>query len=548
MITDYFKPGSTKRLRDNDLLSPSPSKKAATVDVREVSEQTTPETTSLATSTAVLCPPMAEEEEWRGLDQSIRYQKDFEISNHARIRQISSQLLGSELYWNSDHFGRVLITYFIIQMPSGVAPYFFYTPYGLLKAFKPIPEELKDKTLEFQYLDRNGDIRDIHNLIWVESKVRWKHVHTLDPAWKSFLNYEVSNFGQIRSDKRGIFKERSQSYVYDRVLFRNPTHKKAVFNHRAVAFAFCFDPRPHFPNLKFQAIDHVDGKKRKNHYLNLEITTASGNTSRSGLKGKKHNLGYAIPLLRTLNEAKIGKGFPIVSAKSVTAYRVFSDIMFTLEEVKQIFPSVVDLDTLKKYLKMKTVLSDGLKLYSAPFLWDFQTEEKRFHTGVVHPPKSDVNFKINREGSLIVNQYLTKGSKSLYGYFGVTLKGTRYAVHTLMGHNFMADKWKPGLEILHGTQGSSINHWSNLKWGTSSKNKEESWSERRKKGSVENRRIIMSDKETDEELGIYDYAAQITKEFGISGTKIAQCLSGKRQSYNGYTFRYEEKDHEALGI
>ena len=148
----------------------------------------------------------------------------------------------------------------------------------------------------------------------------------------------------------------------------------------------------------FASVDHIDGIKINNFYLNLEITTASGNTSRSGLKGKSHNLGYSIPLLRHLDEKVRGRGFPIISARSVTAYRVFYDIMFSMAEVQQRFPSVTTKKRLKKFMREKKVFQGELKLYSAPFLWDYQSDEKRFHTGVVYPPNPNVQFQNQQRG------------------------------------------------------------------------------------------------------------------------------------------------------
>ena len=220
-ITDFFKPQPRKREREpeeSQMQEPVPKKLNTSL---EGPASTT--STLVPEVSAPMSNPSVIDEEWKTMSTAIRYQKDFEVSTRWRIRQISSGLIGRELYWESDHFGRVLITYFIIQRKSGVATYFFYTPYEQLKAFKAVPAELQGKPLEFRYINKQGDIRDLSNIEWVEAQVRWTRVSPLDPEWELFPYYDVSNFGQFRNEEKRILKTISQKTIYARAILANPT-------------------------------------------------------------------------------------------------------------------------------------------------------------------------------------------------------------------------------------------------------------------------------------------------------------------------------------
>ena len=44
----------------------------------------------------------------------------------------------------------------------------------------------------------------------------------------------------------------------------------------------------------------------------------------------------------------------------------------------------------------------------------------------------------------------------MLGYREVKMKKRHYSVHSLVGHNFLAEHRKPGLEILHGNLGPTV--------------------------------------------------------------------------------------------
>lgn len=96
--------------------------------------------------------------------------------------------------------------------------------------------------------------------------------------------YEVSSFGQVRSCDR-LLKNRSghrflkgeklKQYLsfgsYYAVQLRKNCSKKAIYVHRLVASHFVPD------SVENPIVNHKDGNRRNNHFLNLEWTTKSGN-------------------------------------------------------------------------------------------------------------------------------------------------------------------------------------------------------------------------------------------------------------------------------
>lgn len=110
--------------------------------------------------------------------------------------------------------------------------------------------------------------------------------------WKvvdGFPNYEISNFGRIRSKKHGIMKPQKtvSGYLsitlYARQKFA-PTLVKSARIHRLVLHAF----NPTDNEDKMQ-VNHIDHDRTNNKLSNLEWTTASQNCNRKAHKEKYYN-------------------------------------------------------------------------------------------------------------------------------------------------------------------------------------------------------------------------------------------------------------------
>lgn len=111
-------------------------------------------------------------------------------------------------------------------------------------------------------------------------------------VWKKiegFENYEVSNYGRIKSlnynktKKEKLLKERKTQTGYLRVSLCNNGKTFDNYIHRIVAKHFILI------NNDKKHINHIDGNKSNNHYANLEWCNSSENNYHAyniGLKKK----------------------------------------------------------------------------------------------------------------------------------------------------------------------------------------------------------------------------------------------------------------------
>ena len=92
----------------------------------------------------------------------------------------------------------------------------------------------------------------------------------MEPLWKEYLGYEVSNLGEVRNKKGYILKPFKH---YHKGKFKRPNsyywmvmlHEKKYKVHHLVASCF-LPPKPE----GFFVIDHIDGNKDNNKADNLQ--------------------------------------------------------------------------------------------------------------------------------------------------------------------------------------------------------------------------------------------------------------------------------------
>lgn len=95
--------------------------------------------------------------------------------------------------------------------------------------------------------------------------------------WKTIKGYsgmvEVSNLGKVRNKKnKREYKQTLSCWGYPRVHLNLRGKNKNVVVHRLVASAFVENKN------SFPQVNHIDGDKTNNDYLNLEWCTASQNS------------------------------------------------------------------------------------------------------------------------------------------------------------------------------------------------------------------------------------------------------------------------------
>ena len=91
-------------------------------------------------------------------------------------------------------------------------------------------------------------------------------------------NYKIDEYGNIFSFhiyKNGkLMKSRLDKDGYQKINLTINGKEKTCFVHRLVAENFVYNSDPKMNNI----INHIDGNKNNNYYMNLEWTTAKGNT------------------------------------------------------------------------------------------------------------------------------------------------------------------------------------------------------------------------------------------------------------------------------
>jgi len=113
----------------------------------------------------------------------------------------------------------------------------------------------------------------------------------MEEVWKTihgFEDYMISNFGRVKSLKRGkefILKLRNNKRGYLKVLLYKNGNTKDHKVHQLVAVAFL----NHTPDGMKMVINHKDLIKTNNHVSNLEIVTQRNNSDH---KYKKHSSRY----------------------------------------------------------------------------------------------------------------------------------------------------------------------------------------------------------------------------------------------------------------
>lgn len=100
--------------------------------------------------------------------------------------------------------------------------------------------------------------------------------------WKKLeenKNYEISNFGNFKNKNGKLLKcnKNSRGYLYCNISTNGRVTKIKI--HKLVAKYFVENP------LKKETVNHIDGNKLNNNYLNLEWLTRKENINHGWLLG-----------------------------------------------------------------------------------------------------------------------------------------------------------------------------------------------------------------------------------------------------------------------
>lgn len=148
----------------------------------------------------------------------------------------------------------------------------------------------------------------LHSCVrWVAPSPDWRNFLWgvfMGEIWKDVAGYEglyqVSNNGRIRNAKGLIMSQKPSKDGYVRILLFKKGKYKAEYIHILVAKEFV--EKPSAENLE---VNHIDGDKANNNYLNLEWVTKSQNT----LHAIQNNLRFVNPI-----KGKFGQDNPLSKA------------------------------------------------------------------------------------------------------------------------------------------------------------------------------------------------------------------------------------------
>ena len=191
---------------------------------------------------------------------------------------------------------------------------------------------MNNKPFKIRY--KNNDTRDNRpeNIEWIEDIEEWKDMSELGfnhGLWK------ISSHGNFYGSRYNKFlKQRMGNSGYLRVggLAIGNKHSIEKFSHRLVAEAFVINPCPN----KYKTVNHIDGDKTHNHYMNLEWVDASLN----GLHASYLNLvnikyGEANSSSK-LNEGIVHKICQLLLKYNGDIYKVSDEIGVNIYAIKAI--------------------------------------------------------------------------------------------------------------------------------------------------------------------------------------------------------------------
>ncbi len=213
--------------------------------------------------------------------------ENYEVSNTGKIRSLSLR-----------HGENKLLSYCIASNQERTVRFYGENPRRVLvaevvaKAFLPNPNAF----LFLRHKDLNPANNHFLNLEWMNYdpfKGNIDNIPDKGEEWRqipNFEDYEISNFGRLKSRRRGsniLMSPSIDRYGYRKVMLSKNGKPHHFMIHRLVAMTF-------IPNSRgVNQINHRNGNKLCNHVDNLEWCTAQENilhAVETGLKkrGEEH--------------------------------------------------------------------------------------------------------------------------------------------------------------------------------------------------------------------------------------------------------------------
>lgn len=113
------------------------------------------------------------------------------------------------------------------------------------------------------------------------------NLNATNEIWKVIqenTDYEISNYGRVRSKNNGLLKPmlNNKGYLRVTIFVWEYGSRKDRFIHRLVAEYFCTNP----DKINYNIVDHIDGNIFNNHYSNIRWCDVNINTNNPNTKNR----------------------------------------------------------------------------------------------------------------------------------------------------------------------------------------------------------------------------------------------------------------------
>lgn len=350
-----------------------------------------------------------------------------------------------------------------------------------------------------------------------------------EEEWKTidkFLNYEISNYGNLRNKTTKYILKPSIKSGYLCVSLNDVNGDRKSFKiHRLVALTF-------IPNTENkQTVNHKDHNKLNNNLSNLEwATTSEQNNHKRKCKKETQELisSRAVWRIDKDNNEKIEYYKTIRSA----AQWIFDNNL----------TSVKDFNNGNNIKTKISAVAQGRRLTTFGYKWKYCDDcENKYEDEAWKDIPSDIikgtsGYKISNYGRIKNHKgRITEGAKNESGYLWACIYPNSYLLHRLVAKVFIPNQEnKEQVNHIDGNkQNACVN---NLEWCSNLENQIH-----KVNSGLSNttKKIIQYDLHMNQ---IKEFSSQMeaSKELNISYNIIGNCCRGKQKTGRGYIFKFSD--------
>lgn len=335
---------------------------------------------------------------------------------------------------------------------------------------------------------------------------------------KDFDRYEISNMGRVRVRESGRVNGGNKMLKpnirggYCQVTLKNKINRKTFRVHIIVAKHFIINSNPN----EFGIVDHIDGNKSNNAFINLRWTSHSGN------------------IKNFYDNYYLYKGKPIIQ------YDLNGTVIKEWKNIREI----LEIHKNYNYFSLLKCLTGKFdKVYN--FNWKYKESDKEkleadeiFKNIGIYEDHDFSGYEVSNYGKImnVSNQKFFKTEKNLNEYISAyltdkkTKKATYIKIHRLVATYFVNGKTNEKNIVNHKDENKGNNHYKNLEWMTNQENVEYSCGKKVKQLDKKTNNIIRTFVSIQQACKFHNYGKN-------SHVTISKCCRGILKT--AYNFRWE---------